>query len=200
LIATAEVEGSVTLSVNSTAVAEELVADELVAEGLREAIADIAGTSATYVQLDPPPFIVERRLGFARGLAEEAVNLSSPLSAKIAVPYVIIVPADSEEHAANLSRLLVASIVSTSPSELTESIAWHVSEATGGAEYRIVVEEIAEPTSAVVMQQMTVTLTSFTGVGSASRSFSASSYAYSSRALHLGQAALLAARIVSVVW
>jgi hypothetical protein len=198
LVAIARVEGSVTLSVNSTAVAEELVADEQVADGWREAIADLAGTSPTYVQLDPPPFVVERRLGFARGLTEEADNLSSPHSAKIAVPYVIIVPADSEEHAANLSSLLVASIMSTSPSNLTEIIARHVSEATGGAEYHIVVEEIAEPTVEVELQQVTVTLTSYTGP--ASRNTSASSCARSSRALRLGQAALLAARVVSVVW
>jgi hypothetical protein len=197
LVAAAKVEGSVTLSVNSTAAAEELVADEQVAEGWRRAIAEIAGTSATYVQLDPPPFVLERRLGFARGLTEEAVNVSSPPAAKIVVPYVITVPADSEDHAANLSSLLAASIASTSPSELTESIARHVSEATGGAEYPIVVvEEIAEPTFGVVLQQVTVTLTSLS-IGLGGRS--ASSFAYSSRALHLSQAIFLAARIVSVL-
>lgn len=206
LIASARVEGSVTLSVNSTAAAEELVADEQVSEGWRGALAEIAGTSAAYVQLDPPPFVLERRLGFARGLTEEAANSSSPLTAKIAVPYVITVPADSEDHAANLSSLLAASIVSTSLSELTESIARHVSEATGGAEYpSVVVEEIAEPTSGVVLQQVTVTvtMTSFstgTALAMANRNASASSFAYSSRALRLGQAVFIAARIVSVVW
>jgi len=203
LIIAAKVEGSVTLSVNGTAFAEDLVADEQVAEGWRGAIADIAGTSATHVQLDPPPFIERAvRLSEAVNLSEagnlsDAVNLSSPLTGNIRVPYVIIVPADSEDHAANLSSLLAASIMSTSPSELAESIARHVSEATGGAEYHFVVEEIAEPIAGVDLLQVVVAPTSTTDVTLASR-YSASSSA--PRALHLGQASLLAAGIVSVVW
>lgn len=209
LIIAAKVEGSVTLSVNGTAFAEDLVADEQVAEGWRGAIADIAGTSATHVQLDPPPFIERAvRLSEAVDLSEavnlseagnvsDAANLSSPLTGNIRVPYVIIVPADSEDHAANLSSLLAASIMSTSPSELAESIARHVSEATGGAEYHFVVEEIAEPTAGVELLQVVVAPTSTTDVTLASRYSAASS---APRALHLGQASLLAAGIVSVVW
>jgi len=210
LIFSAQVEGSVTLSVNGTENAEELVVDGEVTEGWRRAIAEIAGTPAASARLDPPPFVLERRLGFARGLAEEADNLSeavnlsevanqsSPLTAKLAVPYVIIVPADSEDRAANLSSLLAASIMSASPAELTESIARHVSETTGGADYHIVVDKIEVPTFGVVTAALSSFSTS-TALEGSIRQNGVSSFAYPSMALHLGQAMFLAAITLSVV-
>jgi hypothetical protein len=168
MIAAAKVEGSLTVSVADAASAEELVADERVAEGWRQAIADAAGTSAEYVQLTIT-VVSERRLNSLRRLAG---------ASRILVAYVIIVPAADQEEAASTSSAIATSIVSASQSDLAESIVQAVSEVMGD-DFDAVVETIEEPTAGTVLQvvlQSTATTSSSSqealrgGVSSCARS------------------------------
>jgi len=141
MVAAARVEGSLTLSVADDAAAEELVADEGVAKGWRQAIADAAGISAEYVQLTLT-IVSERRRSPLRRLAG---------AARILVTYVIIVPAVNQEEAASSSSSIAASIVSASQDGLSERITQAVSEVMG-IDFEVVVETIEEPTAGTVMQ------------------------------------------------
>jgi len=189
VIVAAKVKGSLTLSVSDAAAAEELIADERVAEGWRQVIADAAGTSAEYVQLTLT-IASERRLSSLRRLTG---------AARILAAYVIIVPAANQEEAASTSSAIAASIVSSSQSELTESIAQAVSEVLGSG-YDVVVEKVEEPTASTVLQvalQPTATTSSSSNEALRKRMSSSARL----RKLELGQVlAFLAALAASSAW
>lgn len=148
----ASVKGSLEVSVSTPEAAAQLVANEEVKQGWQQAIADTAGVAPESVEVTLR--VESRRLSGLRRASQAA--------GRIVVEYRIVVPADSQQEAQDLSTTLADAIASASTSALTETIAQQVVDITGDSSLAVVVESIAPPTAKAVVQVVTLTATAST--------------------------------------